>query len=140
MGREKTVALVRRLFERTNDGELAWEEAKGADGFHVAFPQYAIVIARREARDEWGSASQRYVLSILNAQDRVVEEIGHEDLAGSLQNPEKIMESLYEGARRRAMGVEEAFDSILSSLGSSTPRKVAPGPPGEGVASEKSRP
>jgi hypothetical protein len=61
------------------------------------------------------------VLSIMNQQGRVIEEITHDALGTSLPNPEKILESLYEGARRRAMGVEEAFDSILASLGSSSP-------------------
>ena len=117
---QKTVTLVRRLFDRTNAGELGWEEAGETEGFRAALANYGVLIARREARDQWGSPLPCYVLSILNQHGRVVEEITAEDLGGSLPNPEKVMESLYEGARRRAMGVEEAFESILNSLESPT--------------------
>jgi hypothetical protein len=113
---QKTVTLVRRLFDRTNDGELGWEEAGDSDGFRAALSNYGVLIARRELRDQWGSPLPCYVLRILNQHGRVVEEITAEDFGGSLPNPEKVMESLYEGARRRAMGVEEAFESILNSL------------------------
>ena len=46
----------------------------------------------------------------------MVEQISPSELGTALQNPERVMASLFEGARRRAMGVEKALDSILASL------------------------
>jgi len=131
MQEQKTVTLLRRLFDRTNDGELGWEEAGDADGFRADLSGYQVLILRREVRDQFGNPNKTYILSILNPDGRLIEEITPEDFGTSLPNPERVMESLYEGARRRAMGVEEAFESILSSLEAPSAgriRSVAMGP------------
>ncbi|HJQ85333.1 MAG TPA: hypothetical protein VKA21_14705 [Candidatus Binatia bacterium] len=118
MGSEKSVTLVRRLFEQTNAGTLEWVSVNGGAAFQVGFAGYGVLLERRQQRDEFGHPHDQVMLSIVNGEGQIVEQILPAELGSTLPNPEKVMIALFEGARRRAMGVEKALDSILAALGS----------------------
>jgi hypothetical protein len=113
---EKTRKLVVMLAKRTAGGHVAWEETNEENVFQAAFPGYAVRVA---AKDEEDGVS--YTVHLHNESGQLIEEIRsvdirEDDSRGAYQEAYELMRSLYEGARRRAMGVEEALDQILSKL------------------------
>lgn len=118
----KLAELVRRIHHRTQNGALVWEEGLSKDVFQVSFPKYTVQIAR-EFRQEDNSGTEyiRYVIRILNEENAVIEEATDVDLAedflGGNENSYSVMENIYTIARRTAMGVEQALDALLATIG-----------------------
>jgi hypothetical protein len=116
----KANEIFLRLHEKTKRGEINWEETERETEFQAAFPAYSIRIGREE--DQY--ALPVYYLKIFNQEGKLIEEVGEKDLSGSWESGQPTMGQLYELARRVAMRVEKALDSILSELGG----KVEHGP------------
>lgn len=116
----KQIRLVSGLLEKSNAGKVKWEKTLTDGVFQVPFPEYSVQIFRRLSRGEYSEEyPYDYVLAIYNGQGELVEEIADPDLAamGSFNpTPYQMMKELYEVARRTSMGVETAFDTILSEL------------------------
>ena len=116
---EKMSTLVQRLYKKTKKGEIDWEEITEPGIFMAALPGYAVFISRRSSSGSDSTFDQvgnDYVISINNLDGRVIEEVTDVDLRLVWEHSYRDMGNLYEAARRKAMGVEEALDDILSEL------------------------
>lgn len=114
MSNPKLVKLVQLLADKTDRDELAWDESEKNGVFQLPFSNSTVRISARESRNHRGDTE--YVIVILNAQGSEVEEVSDETLP--LEGSFVIMKDLYEKARRKAMGVDRAIDSILDDLDS----------------------
>jgi hypothetical protein len=67
------------------------------------------------------------MLSIVNGEGAMIESVTNGDIhraqkeLGFEGNAWRLMQELYHGARRSAMGADEAIDNILSALGDLPP-------------------
>jgi hypothetical protein len=109
MGNEKMVSLLQKLYQRTSEGRVPWQETEMPEVFQAAFPGYAV-------RIHHDPDSGDIVLSLFNEEGAQIEEVTDEDIKNELQNSFTLMKDLYDTARRTAMGVEEALDKILAEL------------------------
>lgn len=116
MSYPQMVYLVQKLYGRTDDGSVEWGETEIEGVFQATFLEY-IVCLSMQSPDGHVPGSEDYVLSILNAHGLKIEEVSDVDLAEDLADSYEVMKHLYKAARRKAMGVDQALDSILSSLG-----------------------
>ncbi len=116
MSYPQMVYLVQKLYRRTGDGGVEWEETEIEGVFQTAFPEYTIRLST-ETPDGHVRASEDYVLTIFNSRGLKIEEVSDVDLAEDLVESYEVMKHLYGAARRKAMGVEQALDSLLSALG-----------------------
>ena len=114
---EKLVALLRRVYEKTQNGELRWEQTANPNAFTVSFARFSLSLERIPETED---VAELILLRISNDQGRTVEElygnqarrIGFED-----------MHDLFDRARRIAMGFDEALDELLVELDESSQRK-----------------
>jgi len=116
MSYPQMVYLVQKLYRRTDDGSVEWGETEIEGVFQAAFSEYTVCISM-QSPDGHVPGSEDYVLSILNDRGLKIEEVSDVDLAEDLADSYEVMRHLYRAARRKAMGVDQALDSILSSLG-----------------------
>jgi|ERR1017187_1474884 hypothetical protein len=107
---EKLITLVKRLHAKTKAGEIRWEQTTANGVFQTAFPSYTVKLAKRGAD---------YSISILDEMGTTLESSDDAQLAAAF--PERsvyqTMRELYDMARRVALGVNEALDSLLGELG-----------------------
>jgi len=116
MAYSKLLKVVKQLGTRTSEGSVAWEETGKEGVFQASFPNYSVRISRSWHDFE---ESYDYYLRLYNQNGSVIEEVTQAGLAGpDLSGPEayQLLEELYEGARRKAMGVDQALDTILDNL------------------------
>jgi len=111
---KKAGEIFIRLFDKTERGEIHWEETEKETEFQVAFPAYSIRIVSQEGQYAWPD----YYLKIFNQEGKLIEELGEKDIADELigRTARPSLAQLYEIARRIAMRVEDALDSILAEL------------------------
>ena len=124
MTNPKLAELVRRVHERTMAGKLAWEESSSRNVFQISFPKYTVQTSYQSGRE----GSIDYLIRILNEENVVIEQATDVDLENDLGDTGvsyKLMEELYLTARRIAMGVDQALDTLLESLGDD-PKPVPP--------------
>jgi hypothetical protein len=116
MANDKLIRLVQLISQKTESGELKWEETAQENTFQVAFPKYVVQIAL--IPDEQMYAT--YSLRILNDRNVVIEEVTPDSLnpyePKSYEDSKRIFRELYEAARRQALGVEQALDTLLQKL------------------------
>lgn len=114
---EKIVKFINLLEQRTTNGEVEWQETADEGMFQAAFPGYSVRVFPRT--DEDGDTD--YVVQIYNETGSLIEEVRVIDIRESPSREAYLkaagqMRSLYEGARRRAMGVDQALDQIIGNL------------------------
>jgi hypothetical protein len=119
MAEDKLVTLARRLHKQTKAGSVEWEKT-GEDGvFEADFAGYAVQLSE-VVEDE-----PIYFVRIYNRDEVLLEEFSDEDLTEVLNRTSptepsvmfELMAETYRKARRAAMGVDKAVDSIISALG-----------------------
>ena len=104
--------LVSLLANKTRAGELAWEEAEVPYAFLVSFTHGTARIEVRDSRTFQGN--QEFILKVLNSNGVEVERVSDETL--EINEAYSMMRSIYEGARRKAMNVDVALDSMIEDL------------------------
>ena len=110
----KTHDLVRKLIDRTNLGKLSWETTAEHGTYQASFPNHAVRLFTRRTLD---GADVDYVLTLHGEDGEMVDEITDIDLRDSgFENAYKQMGHLYNEARRKAMGVDNIIDGLLSEL------------------------
>ncbi len=116
--KSKAVRLVEALIRETNASRLLWEETSTSETYQASFPKYSVQIFSRfnSATDE-----EDMVISIINEEGTTVESIADTDLAGSMETPYRQMQELHETARKTALGIDDAIDSLLEQLGYNDP-------------------
>lgn len=117
MADKKIAMLIQRLREKTDQGRIRWEKRAKDGDFIASFPNYAVLLSIRSSPQFQNSDA--YFLEILNEDGEIVEKVSDEDFEGDEFEEEdafEVMEELYNSARRNAMGIEKAVDSLLSAL------------------------
>ena len=107
--------LIQLLHQRTDEKKIVWEQTIDEDVYQVAFPRYIIQIGYKSVTRGFEEETD-YFIRILNEDNKTIEEATDIDLESELENAYKTMENLHRSARRQAMGVDKALDSILSNL------------------------
>jgi len=114
MSYPKIAKIILKLAENTQKGSIKWEETGSPAIFQAAFPGYAVQVwVSRNVDDPQYSD---YYLRIIDEEGKIVEEVSDLDLKNVLENPYETMKELCNVARRSALGVENALNSILNSL------------------------
>ena len=116
MSYQKIARLVTALSEKTITQEVSWNQTEHGEIFETSFPNYSVRISKGERPNNFNESQPIYILEILNDNGEIVEEIDDEMLTEFIHSPFGIMKEMYEAARRQAMGVEEALDSILNII------------------------
>ena len=113
---EKLWQLVKRLHQKTIEGTVPWEVSFKAT-YLAAFPKYGVRVSEIVKED-----SLDYVIELLDENGRVIESASDADLRDVAAPGESypVMKELFVMARRRALGVDEALDDLLSSLDESS--------------------
>ncbi|MGE5270661.1 MAG: hypothetical protein ACM3JG_13420 [Thiohalocapsa sp.] len=114
----KYLQLLDRLIQKTDAGELAWEETAAGDAFQVSFPNYAVILSEAET-----PTTIDYVVELVNADGRIIDRFSdvtleRTDPSSQRGGPRHFdrMKALFEVARRQALGVDKALDEILREL------------------------
>jgi hypothetical protein len=116
MAYEKIIVLLKTIQQRTDQGRIVWAETSKSGIYQASFPKNQVWIGMRQGDEQQGVV---YVFGIHNENGTLIEEITHEDVTpemGGGKEAFKFMKDLFEAARRRAMGVDQAIDDILSDL------------------------
>lgn len=110
MSNEKLINLARRLNLSTSEGVINWSATEKSGVFQTSLAGYAVRANVRKSKLH--SGENEYFIAIIDPFGDVVEEMGDEEFDGGYS----IMKSLYDSARREALGVDKAIDEILKDL------------------------
>lgn len=114
MSSERVANLLMALKKKTDLGELHWTETESRAVFQVSFASYSVRLY--QDANPFDSDETDIVFQIINDSGDVVEEVRDTELSSWFEKPFVFMRDLYESARRRAMGVDDAIDEIMRSL------------------------
>lgn len=116
---KRLAELVYRLSVLTERKKISWERTLEEGEFQCSFPGFTVILSVQYGDAEGFRDPEQplWVLSIRNSLGTVVESVNDEDLNALMDSPAAIMRTMWESARRQALGVEEAVDTILSFLG-----------------------
>lgn len=112
---DKRAKLVKLLHDKTQQGEIKWEESLADDNTYTAsFPNYSVGVTVDE--------EQIYYILIYNLEGKEIDRISAQDVYGELGSEVySMLLNTYNRARRYALGVEDALDAILNQLGDDIP-------------------
>ena len=106
----KLITVIKQLHKKTLAGKIFWEATVEADVYQASFPGSTIKIFPQGAD---------YVVMIYNDEGVLIEEVNDTDFDPDDfgdEDPYAFLDELYSMARRRALGVDEALDSLLDEL------------------------
>ncbi|GEM_PF-2086141 len=113
MADTRLLQLVLRLKELTDKGKVDWEETVEEDAFQAAFPEYVVKIRNHR----YMTLPDDISVQIFNGNGVMVESATGRELEGVASNStglRELMNTLYESARRKALGGEKAVSDLLS--------------------------
>ena len=120
MSDDKALNLVRLLYKRTTAGSIDWQYAR-KDEVSASVDEYSLVLRRQEDQDY--PEQPDYFLTLVDSQGRNIETISNISLRPLMDrvgdeglNPYQLLAETYRLARRKALGVDEALDSVLKRL------------------------
>lgn len=119
MSYQKIADIITKVYERTNANLVEWEATEQQNKFQVSFANYSLRISVKE--NSLDPDDNDYIIYVINSYGEIVEEVSDEDLRQLLPDAFMKMKSIYELARRKAMGVDYALDSILDELNGEIP-------------------
>jgi hypothetical protein len=110
----RMLKLVQRLHAKTKAGEIQWERTSSRDTFQSAFPNYVVRVFVRTEPEE----SPDYYVAIRDQAGTLIEQASDEAIDMAVPNAKAydLMTDLYTMARRQALGVDKALDSLLGEL------------------------
>src|SRR4051812_5441065 len=113
---EKLFRLVQKLHAKTLAGGVVWERTSIRNAFQTSFPTFVVRVS--ELWEE-GADSPDYAISIRDESGLTIERATDAELtkANPDSNAFPIMRDLYNMARRQALNVDSALDSLLAELG-----------------------
>ena len=109
---DKLVKLLTLLHNRTNEGAVNWERTAYKTYYLAVFPGFTVQIGEENPYDD----EVYYVMKIQNEDGDLVEQARSQDFGHKMENAFPVMKELHTGARRRAMGTDQALDSLLKQL------------------------
>lgn len=113
MEQNKLIALINRIITKTSYGELDWESTNNPKSFSVSLSNYSISISAIKSFDY---DDDDYRITIYNEEGDVIEEATDIELKNQMPDALIRFKTLFDEARRKAMGVDEALDDILKEL------------------------
>lgn len=115
MNFDRQKRLTERLLEKTRAGELDWQESPASEAFQVSFTKYSTQISHAELGND-----DLFRIEIIDKYGRIAESFSDQDLRFDGENYNtnwySIMNEIFNGARRRVLGADEALDSILLEI------------------------
>lgn len=113
---ERILKLVQGLLAKTTSGEMAWERTSTSGVFQVAFPSYTVKLSIEPNNDN--PDANDYFVWILDETGHIIERASDVELQRKFPTKRvvQLMDDLYSAARRHAMDVDGALDSLLSEL------------------------
>lgn len=111
MSYQKIAKLVDLLVQNTKSNNVEWDKTELSNEFQASFADYSVRLAHIESELE-----DEYVIKIYDWAGDVMEEVSDVQLKELIRDPYRRMKEMYEIARRKVMGVEDALDSIISKL------------------------
>lgn len=109
----KYVTLAQRLVARQAQGRLDWKETETDGLFQVSFPDYSIRIQPHENRYGVDYA----IVSIYNDEGTELDTFTGLALQDEWPDANEQLLELYQSARRAALKVDKAIDSLIRELG-----------------------
>ena len=120
MALEKQGRLVDALLKKTRSSQIDWKQTGDENAFQVSFKANSVLITRI-ARGQ--SEDVDYKISLINDTGTVAEQFTDVELYQDLGNPKdepdkwyKTMGTLFELARRTALGSDKLLDEILGEI------------------------
>lgn len=113
---EKLLRLVQKLHAKTLGGGVVWERTSSHNAFQTAFPTFVV---RLYEQWEDGAEQPDYGISIRDESGVTIENATDVELTKAIPdcNAFSTMRDLYTAARRQALNVDSALDSLLTELG-----------------------
>jgi len=122
MALDKRAILLARIIDATQNGTIDWQKDSSRNSFVASFSTYSV---RIRSEPDPNSPEDDYNLAIIDGFGDVVEEFDHSPLVDNgIRDAYSQLKKLHEMARRRAMGVETALDSLIKEISSPKPRKL----------------
>jgi hypothetical protein len=109
----KYAKLAQRLVARQDQGRLDWKETETEGLFQVSFPDYSIRIHLQENR----YGIDYVFVSIYNDEGTELDTFTSIALQDEWPDANEQLVQLYQSARRAALKVDKAIDSLLRELG-----------------------
>jgi len=100
-------ALIAKLLAATKSGKLNWQNTATADQFAASYGGRWTLTVDKSWNDEKGSTD--YYLTITNSQG--------EEVLRIWDQPDNVLPTLFEQARRRALKVDEALEDLMKEIG-----------------------
>ena len=119
MAYPKIANLVIRLYRKTANNDITWAASDVDRQFQKSFSSYSVRVSMEDDYDHRGNEIDNYFISIFDSTGNIIERVsqtGLRDELESLNYSPSLVQELYELARRQALGVESALDSIISEL------------------------
>ena len=117
MSNEKYFRLAELLMKRTSDGAAGWEPTSKDGVFQLNLPDYSVLISL--ARNKETGELVDVELRIIGPEGREIDRVRDTELGDLSPNPTmfyQAMMTMYNEARRKAMGVDTALDALLRNL------------------------
>ena len=116
MTNEKYLRLIERLVAKTNEGTANWEVTARDGMYALPGSKYSVAITK-----EWTSSDEWDVLiHLLDSVGDIVDTVRDTELVHDSPMPNakffQTLNELYDRARRKASGIEQALDSVLDEL------------------------
>jgi hypothetical protein len=120
MAENKIVILVSKIETNTISNALNWEATAETNEFQTTLANFVVRIG--EQFDPEYPEHPDYVLKIIDHDGNTMESTTNADLVKmehktfGVRHPYEVMQSIFKMAKRQALGVDKAIDSILSEL------------------------
>jgi hypothetical protein len=113
----KLHAFIQALAKRTEERKLNWEPTPDEDFYQVSFSEYVVKVWHRPTRMT-SATGEDYCLGIYNKDGTLIDTADDVSLGeDGFNDAYNFLKRLHDGARRSAMGVDKALDSLISALG-----------------------
>lgn len=113
----KLATIVTKLQNATKRGKVEWGQTEKEGVYEATFPDFAIHLSFRPTieTDQEPDAVD-YIVSVYNSSGIMIESVSDIELRSVMNEPYKILDSLYQLAKGYALGTEQTLDSIISTL------------------------
>src|ERR1017187_5371170 len=112
--------LIERLLLLTTEGRIEWQETADENSFQANVPQYVVTISRTAG--EFAVPNWVYEIRVADREGTLVDAASDSDFDGGTKigsyPPDRALNHLFEGARRKALNVDRALSELISSLDS----------------------
>jgi hypothetical protein len=119
---QKHAVLIERLIRKTAEGQTEWKKSVLEDRFQISFRDNTV---RIKAPPEGDYDNPVFILELMNGEGTVVESVSDEELDRDIPMGKhhwfKQLSSLFEMARRSALGADKVLNEILADLDDDLP-------------------